>query len=119
MFSLLSIGCGSRGFAVRAAHEAPSGENSAVTLARKINDQYSRNAIVCTPTMIGNFVGMIAGSPFFLIGKGANSLGLERTAIGFGVMGNIPIYVVGGALGTPFLPFSYIAREKPCEHKLH
>jgi hypothetical protein len=77
---------------------------------------YSRNKIVCVPTAIGNLSGGLLGalliSPIVAIEQLVASSETEeitRVAVGF------PALLTGGILGTPFLPFSYLASEKPCQ----
>src|SRR5262245_56727032 len=89
-------------------------ESDAVHTARVVNDQYSRNAIVCAPIFLGNALGLVVGSPFLALGIGLSRAGMPKTGGGIAMAGYVPIYLLGGALGTPFLPFSYLMKENPC-----
>jgi hypothetical protein len=85
-------------------------------------DPYSRNGIVCIPTALGNVIGGVPGmiplAPFGLV-FGLVDLDEHETTgrvaswLFFG-FSTFPAIVVGGAVGTPFLPFSYLAPENPC-----
>lgn len=81
-------------------------------------DLYSRNVIVCLPTALGNAAGGLPGTlllaPFALVDLDKHQT-TERVA-GYltGAFVTVPALVGGGAVGTPFLPFSYLAEENPC-----
>lgn len=83
-----------------------------------VMDAYSRNDVVCLPTALGNAVGGLPGTlllaPFALVDLDRHKT-TERVA-GYltGAFVTVPALVVGGAVGTPFLPFSYLAAENPC-----
>jgi hypothetical protein len=81
-------------------------------------DPYSRNLIVCLPTAFGNAAGGLPGqlllAPFAFVDLDKHQT-TERVAgylTGALVLG--PALVLGGVVGTPFLPFSYLAEEYPC-----
>jgi hypothetical protein len=80
--------------------------------------EYSRNAAVCVPTMVGNVIGATAASllvtpPYVLLhltpwreSERAEAV-LLSVALG-------PILAGGVITGTPFLPLAYVGREQPC-----
>lgn len=111
-------GCGWRGGLVRSDAQAHR-DTPHLHALRVAHDQYSRNGIVCGPTYVGNVLGAAAGSPFFLIGWWLKTASLEKTGSAVMTAGWVPVYIVGGALGTPFLPFSYLAKEDPCTIDMH
>ena len=106
ILTLLALGC---------AHRSPAGELGPL---QPLIDPYSRNGIVCMPTALGNAIGGFPGqiplAPFGLVDMDEHET-TERVAswllFSFSVF---PALVVGGAVGTPFLPFSYLAPEDPC-----
>jgi hypothetical protein len=91
---------------------------------------YSRNEIVCVPTAVGNILGLSVGwaltvaalpltLPLILVAdkrdwstraRGDDSA-LAKAGIGVLLF---PAFFLGGVVGTPFLPFSYLAEESPC-----
>jgi hypothetical protein len=93
-------------------------------------EAYSRNEIVCVPTAVGNILGLTVGwaltlatlpltLPVILLAdkhdwstraRGDDSV-LAKAGIGFLLF---PAFLLGGVTGTPFLPFSYLAEESPC-----
>src|SRR5262245_22754553 len=88
-----------------------------------VADEYARNQIVCLPTGIGNLAGLpgfILLLPFGYLeerrGRYDDEIGpvrvVQMTAFGVLVLG--PAALGGFAVGTPFLPLSYLADEDPC-----
>ncbi len=80
---------------------------------------YARNPIVCAPTAAGNVIGGVVGYfPALALGLVTFPVlmalpdgAAEATLRGY--FYTLP-YLVGFTLGTPFLPFSYLAGEDPC-----
>ena len=102
LVALLLSGCANRG-------QVPTGR------FEPFNELYSRHLIVCLPTAIGNSIGWVPGiiiaAPFWLVAR----LVSEPTArkVASPIAGG-PTLFGGFVLGTPFLPFSYLAREQAC-----
>jgi hypothetical protein len=105
LLALLQIGC---------AHRS-SGELGRL---QPVVDPYSRNLIVCIPTAFGNVVGGFPGllplAPFGLVDMDEHETTERIASYLSGALSLVPALVVGGAVGTPFLPFSYLADEDPC-----
>ena len=72
-------------------------------------DLYSRNMIVAGPTLSGNLIGCGVGVAFALALRPiARASGDDDDAVMlYAIM--VPSYAGGFALGTPFLPFSFLA----------
>jgi hypothetical protein len=105
-------GCGIRGGGVKIKGAVP--DNPVGLAVWTAEDQYSRNSIVCAPTLIGNALGTFVGSPFLLGAAKAKHEHWNLAADSLWYTGMVPVYALGGALGTPFLPFSYLKRSDPC-----
>ena len=71
---------------------------------KPVLDPYSRNPIVCIPTAVGNIIGGAPGIPLWAL-----SGGLLRPLI------DLPAFAVGGVVGLPFIPLSYLRPEDPCD----
>jgi len=71
---------------------------------KPVLDPYSRNSIVCVPTAIGNLIGGAPGVPLWLLSGGS----LRPIVV------DIPAFAVGGIVGLPFIPLSYLRPEDPC-----
>jgi hypothetical protein len=105
ILALVLVGC---------AHRSPD----QLGPLQPVVDPYSRNGIVCLPTGLGNLIGGVPGqlalAPFTFVDMEKHQT-IERIASYLMVVLSIaPAFVAGGALGTPFLPFSYLADEEPC-----
>lgn len=80
---------------------------------------YARNPLVCAPTALGNGIGGVAGYlPALALGLVTFPLlavlpeRAEEAAVRT-YFYSLP-YLLGFALGTPFLPVSYLAPEDAC-----
>jgi hypothetical protein len=86
---------------------------------------YSRNAVACLPTGVGNVAcggpGLIvllaiAGATQAAAGEAVwqdENLGKAGAAVS-AVVSWIPAYVCGAATGTLFIPLSFLVEEHPC-----
>jgi hypothetical protein len=83
---------------------------------------YSRNPVVCAPTAVGNAIGGAVGYlPALALGFVTFPLlaALPERAADATLRAyfyTLP-YLLGLALGTPALPFSYLAPADPCEFR--
>jgi hypothetical protein len=86
--------------------------------AYPIVSPYSRNGLVCYPTMVGNMIGMVPVSPLVYFEDFYSSYGPERfdplirRSLDTIIM--TPVLAGGAATGTLFLPFSYLVEGSPC-----
>jgi hypothetical protein len=116
-------------FLVTSCAQTHGGHNAPPPLDAAI-EAYSRNQIVCVPTAVGNILGVIvdwavivAALPVTLpivlmVDKRDPSprAGDDDSIFvkaGLGVL-MFPVLLIGGVVGTPFLPFSYLAPESRC-----
>lgn len=87
--------------------------------AHPLVEQYSRNQVVCVPTLVGNVVGAIPVLPFIALYQVWHP-GYPRGPVGrVGVETLETLFMtsvlLGGAVtGTLFLPVSYLAPESYC-----
>ena len=90
-------------------------------------DLYSRNPIVCIPTGIGNLAGvpgMLVVGPVVVAIDAAFDPDEDGVfpwiVMPFStVLVAIPAYAGGLALGTPFVPVSFLSDEDPCDWGWH
>ncbi len=72
---------------------------------------YGRNAIVGVPTLVGNTVGLLVAAPavvaFEMMDEPTSGCG---SWVGWTAAG--PVYLMGGLVGTPFLPLALLAPER-------
>ncbi|HVH07731.1 MAG TPA: hypothetical protein VNE71_17195 [Myxococcota bacterium] len=105
ILALVLVGC---------AHRSPD----QLGPLQPVIDPYSRNGIVCIPTGLGNVIGGVPGqlalAPFALVDMEVHRTTERIASYLMAVLSIAPALVVGGAMGTPFLPFSYLADEEPC-----
>ncbi len=85
-------------------------------LPRRMVYAYSRNEIVCTPTAIGNLIGLpaapIFGAAGFVLAAPFMPLDRELPKRVGTKAALVPILAGGAVTGTPFLPLSYLGEEK-------